>query len=116
MIPAARPVVKRAGNFRTGNETIARYQIAEGVIRCLGDPNAGSQDDAAGFKLIVSDPKGPGGICQVASVVAVAGDAESCTQPPGTAGKPQQILFRMKRNASLCCHLIYAGQRLQSTE
>ena len=81
------PAVKPDELFRPRNVGIAGEEVAQGVFGSLRDADAWAGGDPAGLVTVVTDPKRTFGGGQVSTVVAAAGDAESCTQPSGATGE-----------------------------
>lgn len=102
--------------FPAGNKPASRKNVSQGPVGRLADTNPRGDLDLSCAKAVVSNPQARVGRGEVASVVALARDAEGFRQASGAAGKANQIAGALHRDLSRPRHFLDALQRFQSAE
>ncbi len=95
---------------------MASEGIAQGLVCCIADADAGCDLDLFCAKAVLSNPQARCRRREIASVIAGARDAEGLGQASGAGGKFGKVARVVQRNASSARHFFDAFQRFECAE
>ena len=99
--------------FSPRDEGIPREDVAEWLVRSLGDTDARGRTNGLSAISIFADPQAAGGGGQIAAIVASAGNGESLRQPSRSTGKFKQVFRSVNFGSASLSHFFYARKRFE---
>ena len=112
--PPAPEVLRRRLSSR--DEWVASQNIPQRLLGRLGDADARGGEDFFGLKSIVANPQSRVSRSQIASIVALARDAESLGQTPRSAGELGQVTLANDGDVARAGHFWDSGDWLEGTK